>query len=327
MQIGVLLPHFGPESSFERVIEFSPQLEKLGYRSAWVRDNLGFTGGHAFEARGNTFVDPFLTLTAIASRTSSMIMGTATIIPIRPHAITAQLVGSLAYVAQGRLILGVGAGNVPKAFELTSVPYDSRHDLVRDMVGVLRATAEPNAQYVGATVHLTDATIEPSPPRDLEIWYGGSTNQSVDRAVEYCTGWIPGRCPLPVFDEKLARLRRGEEEMGRKLGVGIIPVISLARSREEAVARVNVDGLLAEARARPAWQKAGPFNGAGDLPGLLIAGDASDIIEGLEAFATRGVDVVVLDFRLRMDSYEESVEQLATDVLPHLSTTDSMSRN
>lgn len=188
MRIGVLLPHFGPQASYERLIEFTPRLETLGYSSVWVRDNLGFTGGHAFEAAGNRFVDSFLTLASIAMQTTTLEVGTATIIPIRPHAITAQLVGSLDFVARGRLILGVGAGALPKAFELGGMPYEQRHDLVRDMVGVLRAVSEPHADYSGVTVDISDATIDPSPRADLPVWYGGSTNQSVDRAIEYCDG-------------------------------------------------------------------------------------------------------------------------------------------
>lgn len=316
MRIGVLLPHFGPQSSFERLIEFTPRLEQLGFGSVWVRDNLGFTGGHAFEARGNRFVDPFLTLAAIAQRTTTLVMGTATIIPIRPHAITAQLAGSLAYVTQNRLILGVGAGNVPKAFELSGFDMGQRDDLVRDMVRVIRALSKPHADYSGPTITITDATVEPSVPDEIPIWYGGSTNQSVDRAIEYCEGWIPGRCPMPVFDEKLARLRAREGD--RRQRVGIIPVVSLDRDRESAVAKVNVAGLLAEARERPAWQKAGPFDSADSLEGILLAGNAQDLIEGLGRFKERGVDELVLDFRLRMDAYEDGLQAIAEDVLPHI---------
>jgi alkanesulfonate monooxygenase SsuD/methylene tetrahydromethanopterin reductase-like flavin-dependent oxidoreductase (luciferase family) len=315
MRIGVLLPHFGPESTYERVIDYSPRLEAMGFDSVWVRDNLGFTGGHAFEARGNTFVDCYLTLGAIAARTTTLTMGTATIIPIRPHAITAQLVGSLAYLAKDRLILGVGAGNVPKAFELVGYPWEQRFELVRDMVKVLRATAQPHASYSGPTVTIRDATIEPSPPADLPIWYGGSSNASVDRALEYCDGWLPGRCPLIVFDEKYRRLRDGEG--GDRMKVGIIPVISLDRDRETAVRKVNVEGLLAEARGRPAWKKAGPFDTADSLEGILIAGSAADVVDGLGTFRDHGVDELILDFRLRMDAYEEMVERIAADVLPH----------
>lgn len=316
MRIGVLLPHFGPQANYERLIEFTPRLEGMGFSSVWVRDNLGFTGGHSFEAAGSTFVDPFLTLGAIAQRTETLTVGTATIIPIRPHTITAQLVGSLDWVSRGRLILGVGAGALPKAFELGGMDYEQRHELVRDMVGVLRAVSQPHADYQGPTVTIRDATIEPAPRADLPIWYGGSTNQSVDRAIEYCDGWIPGRCPLSVFDAKLARLRDRSE--GRDIKVGIIPVISLDRDRESAVAKVNVPGLLEEARARPAWQKAGPFDTPDSLEGILIAGGADDVIEGLSQYRDRGVDELVLDFRLRMDAYEEGLERIAADVLPHI---------
>lgn len=319
MKIGVLVPHFGPQSTYERLIDFTPRLETMGFASVWVRDNLGFSGGHAFEDRGpgqNRFVDPFLTLGAIAVRTTTLLLGTATIIPIRPHGITTQLVGSLAYLSRGRLILGVGAGGVGGgAFKLAGMPVEQKFDLVRDMVGVLRAFSQPNAEYHGTTIDIGPATIEPSPPADLPIWYGGSTNASVDRAIEYCDGWMPGRCPMPVFDDKLARLRSGSN--GRDIKVGIVPVVSMGKNREEALKKVNVPGLLEEAKERPAWVKAGPFDSAESLRGILLAGNSQDIVDGLGEFKERGVDMLVLDFRLRMDGYEESLERIASDVLPH----------
>jgi hypothetical protein len=102
------------------------------------------------------------------------------------------------------------------------------------------------------------------------------------------------------------------------MAVSIVPVVSIDRDRESAIAKVNVEGLLEEARERPAWVKAGPFDSAESLEGILLAGNAQDIIEGLGRFKERGVDELVLDFRLRMDAYEDGLEQLASDVLPRV---------
>jgi alkanesulfonate monooxygenase SsuD/methylene tetrahydromethanopterin reductase-like flavin-dependent oxidoreductase (luciferase family) len=320
MEIGVLLPHFGQGSNHERLFDFTPQLEEMGFDGAWVRDQIGFTGGHSFEKPSNRFVDPFITLTAIAARTKRMKIGTATIIPFRHPAVVAQLVGSLSYLSNDRFVLGVGAGTPKKTFEITGIPYPQRMQLIKETVLACRALAEPHASFEGELVSFTDATIDPSPPRDLEVWYGGSTFISVERALDYCTGWFPGRCPLPVFDEKVARLREGAAEQGRTMKVAIIPVISIAADRETALAKVNVDGLLEEAHERKGWASAGPFETAEDLRGLLIAGTPDDVIAGLKDYEERGVDHLVLDFRLRMDRYEDDVRWIAQDVLPAFKT-------
>lgn len=318
MRVGILLPHFGPESNHRRLFDFTPTLEAMGFGSAWVRDQIGFTGGHAFEAQATRFVDPFVTLTAVAARTTTLVVGTATIIPFRHPAVVAQLVGSLAFLAPGRVIIGVGAGTPHKSFEIVGIPYEDRFELIKETAEVLRATAKPNASYNGRFTSLHDVTIDPAPPQDLEIWYGGSSLKSVERALEYGTGWFPGRCPMSVFDAKLSVLRQRAAIADKQMRVGIIPVVSIGPSREAALAKVNVQGLLEEARGRKAWAKAGPFETADDLEGVLIAGTADDVVEALLRFAERGVDELVLDFRLRMDAYEESVAQIAEEVLPKL---------
>jgi alkanesulfonate monooxygenase SsuD/methylene tetrahydromethanopterin reductase-like flavin-dependent oxidoreductase (luciferase family) len=98
------------------------------------------------------------------------------------------------------------------------------------------------------------------------------------------------------------------------MSVGIVPLLSPGRDRVDALARVNVEGLLEEARAKPGW--AVPFRSADDLRGSLIAGSPDDIVSDLEAFAARGVDEVVLDLRQRMDVFDGTLELLAREVLP-----------
>src|SRR5687768_12359626 len=99
-------------------------LEDFGFSSAWVRDHLGFSGGVSFEARSSHFVDPLITLAAIAA-TSRLTLGTAALTPIRQPVLLAQMVGALAYLARGRLILGVGLGK-QNAFELAGYSRQDR---------------------------------------------------------------------------------------------------------------------------------------------------------------------------------------------------------
>ena len=315
MRIGLLLPHFGRASTRERLFDVGARLGDLGFDSAWVRDQLGFRG-LGFEGRQAHFVDPFIALSAIAAR-SDITVGTATLTPVRPPVVTAQLVGSLAYLARGRLVLGVGLGGQPRAFALAGLRYADRVAHFEDMLGVIRATAEPNAAYEGHFVRFEDLTIDPPPPRDLAVWYCGTSPRAIDRALQVADGWFPGRCPFVVFDGLLARLRDGAA--GRSMTVGIVPLLSPGTSREDGLDRVDVAALLAEARGKPGWDV--PFESANDLRGALVAGGPDDILADLEAFRARGVDEVVLDLRQRMDAFEPTLEMLSREVLPALRVT------
>ncbi|HUY74103.1 MAG TPA: LLM class flavin-dependent oxidoreductase [Candidatus Dormibacteraeota bacterium] len=314
-EFGVLLLHFGHTASKEAVVDQAPQLEEWGFNSVWTRDHLEFQP-HGFEKPSTIFMEPFTTLTAIAAITTHLKVGTATTIPFRHPLVTSQLYGGLSAIAgPGRVIAGIGAGAPKKPFTATGIPYDQRFTAVKELAEILRLTwSTPNASYQGEMYQFENVTIDPHPPADTPIWYGGSTPASVRRALEYCDGWFPGRCPLKSFDKYLARVRKGAEEQGRHVAAAIIPCISIARSREEAVAAVDVEGLLEEAHERKFWD--GPFETADDLDGILIAGTPDECIGEIKKFVDRDVDQLVFDFRLRPDDYKEQVAWLARDILP-----------
>lgn len=312
MRIGLLLPHFGTASSYERLFDLGARLGDLGFDSAWVRDQLGFRG-LGFEGKQAHFVDPFIALAGIAAR-SGITVGTATLTPIRQPVVNAQLVGSLAYLAKGRLVLGIGIGGQPRAFELAGLEWKHRVAHYHDMVGVLRATAHRGASFEGRFVRFEDLTLDPGPPADLPLWYCGTSPNAITRAVATADGWFPGRCPFIVWDGLAARLREEAAAVGKRMTTAIVPLLSPGRTREEALGKVNVPGLLAEAREKPGWNL--PFESADDLRGALIAGSVDDIVAELEQFRARGIDEVVLDLRQRMDAFEDSLEMLSRDVLP-----------
>ena len=319
LRLGLLAPHFGPHSTWDRVFGIGRRLEELGFSSLYFRDQLGFTGGVSFENPSHHFVDPFIAMSAVAA-TTRLTVGMATLTPIRPPVLLAQMVGSLAYLAQGRLVLGVGLGGQPNAFRLAGLSIDDRIALFEEMVTVLRASAHPRASHEGPLISFDDLTIEPSPPSDMTLLYCGSSLAAIRRAVRFTDGWFPGRCPFRVFDRLSGRLREESVRAGKSMRIAIVPLVSIDRNRESALAKINVEGILEECSRKPAWRRDGPFESAEDLRGALIAGTVNDVVGELRRMEERGVDEVVLDLRERMDAFEESVELLGTEVLPSFTT-------
>jgi alkanesulfonate monooxygenase SsuD/methylene tetrahydromethanopterin reductase-like flavin-dependent oxidoreductase (luciferase family) len=315
MRIGLLLPHFSDFSNRDRLIGFAPRIEELGFDSVWVRDNLSYTGGHAFDPHGNTFVDPFITLAAVAGRTSRVGLGTAVVIPFRHPLVTAQLFGSLNWVAPGRVEVGLGPGDPTKPFELVGIDFADRIELCKETADVLRVVArEREASYEGKITKFTDAKLDPAPPEDLVIWYGGASNASVRRVLEYCDGILPGRCPFRRYDQVLEKLRSGAAEIGKIVHAGTIPHISIASTYEEAVRRIepSMPGLFEYLSGR--WRS--PYATFEDVRGAVMVGTPASIVEQLDEFRERGVDLVVLDARLDMPLFEEVVEMIGEFVLP-----------
>jgi alkanesulfonate monooxygenase SsuD/methylene tetrahydromethanopterin reductase-like flavin-dependent oxidoreductase (luciferase family) len=287
--------------------------EELGYGSVWVRDQISFHP-HGFEGQSSRFVDPFITLNSIGMITRRMVLGTATIIPFRHPLVASQLFGSLAAACGGRIIAGIGVGTPVASFKAVEMPYETRWQACRELAHILRITWQgPNASYHGKLYNFDDVTIDPAPPADTPIWYGGSSDKAIKRVIEYSDGWLPGRSPMRTFDKGLAMLREEQARSGKRYGVGIIPVVSIAKDRETALAKINLAGLIKEI-GRGVFE--GTFETADDLEGVLIAGGPADCAAEIQKFVDRGVDDLILDLRLRMDDYEESLEWMAAEALP-----------
>lgn len=320
MRFGILLPHFSQESNRERLFAFAPRLEELGYDSAWVRDNLGFEP-HGFELPGSRFVDPFVTLSAVAATTQRIGLGTAVLTPFRHPAVTAQLVGSLTYLAgDGRVELGVGPGTPRRPWELVGIPYEQRIRLCREMVEVLRGVArEERFSYDGELTKLQDFHLDPAPSPNLTVWYGGASNTAIKAISQYADGLLPGRCPFRRYDVAVEKLRESMADDGRQPRLGSIPTVSIAATREAALAQLPVQSLLDTATER--WKQ--PFERFEDLAGAVVAGAPEDIIEQLDAFQQRDIELLVVDIRLQMGQFEEAAERFAAEVMPAFTTAEA----
>jgi len=321
MRIGLLLPHFSNEGTWERLIGYASRIEDLGFDSVWVRDNVGYRG-HAFELPGNRFVDPFMTLSAVAARTEQIRLGTAVAGPFRHPLVTAQLVGSLSWISRGRFELGFAPGGMPGAFEALGLPFDARVDLWRESLEIILAfRAGGPVTHSGDRWSFSEVVIDPPPPPDLKIWYGGGTRVSARRAAELCEGILASRCPFPVWDDTMRRLDTLLAGTGREVTRATIPIVSVGRTREAA------EGSLGEhlSMLRDWVTTVYKMPQSEGFDGAFLIGTPDDITEGLDQFREHGVDEVVLDARLSMGSFEEFVEVVGAEVLPPLRAAAGMS--
>jgi len=313
MQIGLLLPHFSDECSWERLIGFSPEIERLGFDSVWARDHLSFEPG-PFDPPGNRFIDPFITLSTIAGATSQLRLGFAVAVPFRHPLVTAQLAGSLEWVSRGRVEMGLGIGGPPKQFDVTGIAYGDRIALCEDTAAILRLSADESPfDFEGRLTKFRGACISPALRAETPVWYGGYSMPALRRSVRFCSGIMPGRCAFRDFDPAVRSLRELGERAGRQMLVGSAPFLCMGRNRAEALEKVGsrMQRLLAPRQGESTTS-------VEDLAGALIAGSPSECAGALHEFLERKVDCVVLDARLVMDEFIETVRLLATEVLPQL---------
>ncbi len=314
IEIGVLLPHFSRECTWERLIGMSGRIEELGFHSVWVRDNLSY-GPHGFEFPGFTFVDPFVTLSAIAGRTSTLKLGTCVAAPFRHPLVTAQLVGSLAWVSSDRFEFGIGAGGMRKAFEVVNIEFGQRVERCRETVEVLRALSDGNpTTYHGPFASFTDAAIDPAPPKGLKVWYGGGSDASMRRALQYADGILPARVPFRRWSIIHEHLSSEASKQQKTMSFATMPLVSVAATREQAQKAIEDRLPVLKQELADLWDM--PFDTAEDLNGSVLLGTPDDVLGGIAEFAARGADRIILDCRLLMDRFEEVVELIGSEVLP-----------
>lgn len=323
MRFGLLLPHFGEHADAAKIIRGSKLAESLDFDSVWVRDHLLFEPHGEFESPDATFYDALTVLTAVGAATERLQLGTGALIPFRHPLHTALITTTMTQFFGSRVILGMGAGNFDHEFDAIGLSGVPRPELVQTNMEIMRRIwTENGVSWKDAPFSFEDATIDPKPVGGPPpLWYCGATPKSARIAATSADGWLPGRISLETLRARVQTLSETSSAQGRpRPTVGIIPTTSIADTREEAISRVNVPGLLTWANNSRFWVKpeSGSFQTVEDLQGVLIHGTAADVIEQCRTLQAVGVDHLVFDFRLNFPIWEDQIRRIGEEVLPAL---------
>lgn len=320
---GLLLPHFGAEAGRDKLLAGARRAETLGFDSVWVRDHLIYEPHGELEKPDRTFYEPLTTLTAVGAVTSRIRLGTAALIPFRHPLVLAQAVTTMTHLVGPRLVLGFGIGAYDHEFAAVGLGGTDRHALLRVSVEVLRRVMlENDVSYQDGHVRFERVTLEPKPlGGSVPLWHCGTSPRSARLAVELFDGWMPGRIAMRTLEQRIQTIVELSGAAGRaRPAIGVIPPTSVEGTREQALAHVNVPGLLAWANkskftVRP---PSGRFETVADLEGQLLAGSPDEVAAECTRFEALGVDHLVFDLRFRFDRWLDQVERLGEEVLPRL---------
>ena len=331
LKFGLLLPHFGRNASFRKILDGAKRAEEYGFDSVWVRDHLVFRP-HDFEPQAFnsqdtthiTYFESFVTLAAVAAVTKKLLLGTAMNIPHRHPIHNAQLFATLSRLSGGRVIAGVGWGTYAHEFDALGLPStrdDFRGLFIEGVQIMRRLWSEGKLSHKGTYFTFEDVEIRPQPVKKIPIWYGGRSPAACRMAVEFCDGWMPGHMPLATF-RKFARYTREQcQKNGREmLPMATIPFTTIARDREASLSKVDIPGLWNEGNRNSTWVKpaSGSFSRIEDMEGMLLWGTPGDIVEVTRKYEEAGLSHIVYDFRYRYDDWEEQMDLLGNEVLPQL---------
>jgi probable F420-dependent oxidoreductase len=200
-------------------------------------------------------LDPFVALSAAASVTERLRVGTGICLLVERDPITtAKEVASLDLVSGGRFLFGIGAGWNHEEMRNHGTDPTHRFGVLRERVEAMKAIwTQDDAAYHGRYVDFDPIWSWPKPVQKPHppILLGGHGKGVLDRVLAYADEWFPNN----VGDAERLRARiekckrRGREEAGREVGV-TLHVAPTDPGELEAFERAGVDRAVFMLRSK-----------------------------------------------------------------------------
>jgi probable F420-dependent oxidoreductase len=192
VHFGVILPNYGLDSSVDGIRRTAELAEELGFASVWATEHI-IVGPEGVDPYGRVY-DPLVTLAWIAGWTERIGLGTSIVlVPLHNPMHLAKEVATLQELSGGRFTLGVGMGWHEDEYDFMGVEFAGRGRRADEAIRLMRALWSGEHDFEGEHWSFHDATAEPQPSPQPEIWVGGSSARALRRARELGDVWHPSR--------------------------------------------------------------------------------------------------------------------------------------
>ena len=170
-------------------------LEERGFESLWVAEHSHIpatrrfshpAGEAALTKEYYDVMDPFVTLSAAASVTKRLMLGTAICLVIQRDTIqTAKAVASLDQISKGRFLFGIGCGWNAEEMEDHGTVYETRTLKMREQIEAMKEIwTKDKTEYHGEIVDFPSMMTWPKPTQKPHppVIVGGAFRLAARRA-------------------------------------------------------------------------------------------------------------------------------------------------
>ena len=279
--------------TMDRHIERVQLAESLGFSAVWLRD-VPFNVP-SFGDAGQVF-DPFVYLGALATQTSSIALGVASIIlPLRHPAHVAKAAATADALSNGRLILGIASGDRPDEYPALDVPFHERGARFRDSYEYIRNMGTDTPRFSNAFGQVgggIDMLPKPAGGR-LPLLVTGSSQQDDEWIATHGDGWMTYPRPAGPQSQLIDRYRvRTAAASGNDKPVMEPLYVDLAEDRDAAPSPIH----------------------------LGIRTGVNPLRDYLRTRQDIGVNHVALNLRFNRADTEATLTTLAKELLPEFSS-------
>jgi alkanesulfonate monooxygenase SsuD/methylene tetrahydromethanopterin reductase-like flavin-dependent oxidoreductase (luciferase family) len=300
------------EPDHRQMVRYAQRAETLGFDSVWVPD-------HFFFGRPPGALIPYpeawTLMTAIGASTERVQIGSMVLAASFRHpALLAKMAGALQQLTQGRVLLGVGAGNQVAEHTDFGFGFDGRVGRFAEYLEILHALlANETVTFRGRHYQLVQASLHMYHP-PVPIWVAASGRRMLDLTVRYALGWNGGGATTPdgePFRSRLAGLRAACQLAGRdvtEIEISYAPNVLVVP--DAAAAREAFDMLAARQPGLPAEEVRTRF----------VIGTPDEVAARLQQIVGWGATHLICSLGAEMFTLwsDSTLELFAREVLPRL---------
>ena len=193
MDIGFGAAVAGAWATPRNLAELGRRAERLGYRSLWTFSRLLAPRGVDLAPVYQSVLDPMVSLGFLASATSSIRLGVATVShPFASPLLLAKQAATVDVLSGGRLDLGIGSGWLTEEFTGSGASMARRGARADEYVAALRALWSGSGGYQGTFFSIPPGRQDPAPVQrpGPPVLIGGMSRAAMERAGRIGDGWV-----------------------------------------------------------------------------------------------------------------------------------------
>lgn len=183
---------------------------ELGFDHIFMADHVSFRDGSG--------TDGFVEVASLSQLNPEVgVMISIYLLPLRHPLPVARQLASMARIAPGRMIFGVGIGGDDR-HELEVCGVDPRRRGLRanESLEVIKGLLDGGSvTFAGREFDVKDAVIKPSPREPIPILVGGRSDAALTRTARFGEGWIGVWCSAQRFADAVKIVSDKADEVGR----------------------------------------------------------------------------------------------------------------
>jgi alkanesulfonate monooxygenase SsuD/methylene tetrahydromethanopterin reductase-like flavin-dependent oxidoreductase (luciferase family) len=236
-------------------IPLAKAAEAAGYDSMTIADSLAYPfesdskypytpDGNREFLDGKEIIETFVLTAALGAVTTTLRFNFFVLkLPVRPPALVAKQLGSLAVMTGNRVGFGVGTSPWPEDYELMDIPFAKRGKRIDECIEIVQGlTTGEYFEFHGEFYDIPKTKMSPAPTQPVPVLVGGHADAALRRAARH-DGWMHGGGNSPEeLDRLIARLNEFRDEEG-KTGPFQIHVISMDAYTVDGIKRLEDKGV------------------------------------------------------------------------------------